>query len=248
MRKLIFILVLFLIGSVSAKAQKMTDLFKDIDNDTILLEFDFPELSDLVKAAQEHHAYHKMQNAQMRNFQSQIDAKKREWLDHFYIDADTRYGLYNYIFVAGNQNVPGITPVDNQFSYYVAFSVRIPLSVFTKTKHEIRALEHTIEQHRAYQQQLNDELERLVIEEYYLMYTFREQMVSFQEVMQTVRTMYLKALRDLERGYISMEALIDIGESKAKAETDFFKAKYEFFMHAEKLMALTGYKFKPQIR
>jgi outer membrane protein TolC len=248
MQKLIIILVFFLMGSVTAMAQKMNDLFKDIDNDTIILNFDFPSLSDLVQAAQENHAYHQMQNAQMRNFQSQINAKKREWMDHFYIDADTRYGLYNYILVAGNQTIPGIAPVENQFSYYVAFSVRIPLSVFTKTRHEIKALEHTIEQHRAYQKQLNDELERLVIEEYYLMYTFREQMVSFQEVMQTVRSMYLKALRDVERGYITMEAMVDMGESKAKAETDYFKAKYEFFMHAEKLMALTGYKFKPQIR
>lgn len=247
MRILAFIVIL-IVGLVPLSAQYSGDLFKNLDSDTVVYNFEFPELSVLIQASHDYHAYHRMQDAQMRNFESQIKAKKREWLDHFYIDADTRYGLYNYIIVAGNQNLPGIAPVENQFSYYVAFSVRIPLSVFSKTKHEINALEHTITQHKAYQEQLNDELTRIVIEEYYLMFTFKEQMISFQEAMQIVRSMYMKALRDMERGYISMEALIDIAESKAKAETDFYKAKYEFFMHAEKLLALTGYKFKPSIQ
>lgn len=247
MRKTVFILIMIL-SILPLKAQYMTDLFKDLDNDTAVFNFELPELSVLIQAAHDYHAYHRMQDAQMRNFESQIKAKKREWLDHFYIDADTRYGLYNYIFVAGNQSLPGVAPVENQFSYYFAFSVRIPLSVFSKTKHEIKALEHTIAQHKAYQEQLDDELTRIVIDEYYLMFTFKDQMLAFQEVMQTVRSLYMKALRDMERGYISMDTFVDIAESKAKAETDFYKAKYEFFMHAEKILALTGYKFKPSIQ
>ena len=139
MRNLVFILIVFL-SVTPLKAQFMTDLFKDLDNDTAVYNFELPELSVLIQAAHDYHAYHRMQDAQMRNFQSQIKAKKREWLDHFYIDADTRYGLYNYIIVAGNQNLPGVAPVENQYSYYVAFSVRIPLSVFSKTRHEIKAL------------------------------------------------------------------------------------------------------------
>lgn len=244
MRYLVFILII-IVSVLPGKAQHVTDLFDDLDNDSVVQDFRTPELSEFLDAALAYHAYHRMQNAQMRNFESQIKAKQREWMDHFYFDADIRYGLYNYIMVTGSQTGPGIAPVDNQYSYYVAFSVRIPFSVFTKTRHEIKSLQHTVAQHKAYQEQLNDELMRIVIEEYYLMRAFREQMFAHQEVMQTVRSMYMKALSDLERGYISMEAVIDIAESKAKAETDFYKAKFEFFMHAEKLFALTGYKFKP---
>lgn len=247
MRNLVFILVLIL-GVMPLRAQLMTDLFQDLDNDTAVYNFELPELSVLIQAAHDYHAYHRMQDAQIKNFESQIKAKKREWMDHIFLEADTRYGLYNYIFVAGNQSIPGVAPTDNQFSYYFAFSFRIPLSVFSKTKHEIRALEHTVDQHKAYQQQLNDELTRIVIDEYYLMFTYKDQMLSFQEVMQTVRSLYMKALRDVERGYISMDNFLDIAEAKAKAETDFYKAKYEFFMHAEKILALTGYKFKPSIQ
>jgi outer membrane protein TolC len=245
MRILVYIFI-FSLGILPIKAQYMTNLFDNIDKDTAVYNFEMPELRYLIEAAHEYHAYHRMQDAQMRNFVSQIEAKRREWMDHFYIDADIRYGLYNYIFLGGaNQNAPGIAPVDNQFSYYVAFSVRIPLSVFSKTKHEIRALEHTIDQHKAYQEQLNDELTRIVIEEYYLMLTFKEQMISFQDVMQTLRAMYMKILRDFERGYVPMDDVRVVAEAKAKAETDFYKAKNEFFMHTEKLMAMTGYKLKP---
>jgi outer membrane protein TolC len=244
MRQTGFILIVIVLV-LPVKAQSVLDLFKGIDNDTVVYNFAVPSLSMLIDAAHEYHAYTRMQDAQIRSVQSQIDAKKREWLDHFYIDADTRYGLYNYIFLAGNETTPGFAPVENQFSYYVAFSVRIPLSVFSKTKHEIKALEHSKAQHKAYQEQLNDELTRIVIDEYYLMLTFKDQMFAFQDVMQTVRSMYLKALRDLEKGYITLESMVDIAESKAKAETDFYKAKYEFYMHAEKIQALTGYKFNP---
>lgn len=242
------LIVLFLTGILQMNAQHVADLFDDLDNDSAVVDFKTPELGEFLDAALAYHAYHRMQDAQMRNFESQIMAKKREWMDHFYIDADTRYGLYNYILVTGNPTSPGIAPTDNQYSYYIAFSVRMPLSVFTKTKHEIRSLQHTVAQHKAYQEQLDDELMRIVIEEYYLMRAFREQMFAHQEVMQTVRSIYLKALGDFERGYISLEAVIDIAESKAKAETDFYKAKFEFFMHAEKLFALTGYKLKPSAK
>ena len=156
-----FLIVVFLVCILPLHSQHVADLFDDLDNDSAVVDFKTPELSEFLDAALAYHAYHRMQDAQMRNFESQIKAKKREWMDHFYIDADTRYGLYNYILVTGNPNSPGISPSDNQYSYYVALSVRIPFSVFTKTKHEIRALQHTVDQHKAYQEQLDDELMRI---------------------------------------------------------------------------------------
>lgn len=242
------IIIILVIGLTPVNAQFTSDMFIELDKDTVVQSFDLPELSEFIDAALEYSAQYRMLEAQMKTMDSQIKTKKIQWLDHFFIDADTRYGLYNYIFVSGAQNSPGIAPTENRFSYFAAFSIRIPLSTFSKAKHEIQTLKHTKDYYKAQQEQLLDELRGYIIEEYYLMRTFKDQMIAHQEVMQTVRSLYMKALRDLERGYINMEDITDFAESKAKAETDFYKAKYEFFMHAEKLFALSGYKLKSAIR
>jgi outer membrane protein TolC len=239
------IIIILMIGLSPVNAQYETNYFHSLDNDSALQSIKLPELNQFIESALEYSAHYRMLEAQMKTMDSQIKTKKIQWLDHFFIDADTRYGLYNYIFVSGAQSSPGIAPTGNRFSYFAAFSIRIPLSTFSKTKHEIETLKHTKEYYKAQQEQLRDELRGYIIEEYYLMRTFKDQMIAHQEVMQTVRSLYMKALRDLERGYINMEDITDFAESKAKAETDFYKAKYEFFMHAEKLFALSGYKLKP---
>lgn len=242
------IIIILMIGLTPVNAQFTSDMFIVLDKDTVVQSFDLPELSEFIDAALENAASIRMQEAQIQGTKSQIKGKKMEWLDNFQLSGDARYGLYNYIFVSENLNDPGIAPTQNRFSYFLAFSIRIPFSIFTKTKQELNTLKHTVEAQQAQKDVSREELIQIVIEKYYAMLAARDLMISHQGAMQTVRSMYIKTINDINKGYKTNDDIMYVTEAKARVESNYFQSKYEFFKLAESLFALTGYKLKPAIQ
>ncbi len=173
-----------------------------------------------------------------------IKMQKKSWLDYIYIDANSRYGLFNQVTISelnsqGGEAV-GLQSAKQQFNYYAGVALKIPLSNFTSKKNELKIFNNTINESKLRRKQLEIDISQLVIEEYFKLISSQKVMKVNQATFQTMKVSYLTALKETENGNMDMNALGVIATNYGKVEESYIIAMNEFYAQYYKLQILTG--------
>lgn len=246
MKKLILntaIIVSFLIASsVLAYAQGNPNLA-----DSMVLNTELPELSQLLDSALVHSPLLRVSDKQISQVLEQIKIEKRSWSDYFSLDANAKYGLYNQVtltdITTSTNNTVSIPSKNQQFNYFFGLTFKMPLSDLANKGNKLKILNENISEKQEQREQLLQQLQQLIIEEYYNLVFLTKSVKINQDILQSLSTSLMKSDKDIQSGFITMESYNTILVQKGKAEENYFKVKSEYYAQYKKLVLITGYKF-----
>lgn len=236
------ILTFFIASSVSSLAQDNLDT-----SDSTVLANELPELNALLDSALLHSPLLKVSDKQISQVIEQIKIEKRSWSDYFSLDANAKYGLYNQLTlsdVTTNPNNTLTVPSKNQqFNYFFGLTFKMPLSDLANKGNKLKILNENIGEKQQQREQFQQQLQQLIIEEYYNLVFLTKSLKINQDVLQSLSISLMKADKDIQSGVITMENYNSMLVQKGKAEENYFKVKSEYYALYKKLMLITGCKF-----
>lgn len=218
--------------------------------DSIAPNSEFPSLDVFIESALTNSPLLKISDKQLSQIFEQIKKEKKSWTDFFYVEANTRYGLYNQISISGatdNQDQANDAILNSnkqQFNYYFGLSLKIPISKIMNGKNEMKILNENFEEKKLQKQEVIDQLKRLVTEEYFNLSYLNKSMKINQDMLQAFTISLMKSEKDLQSGLISLEQYNTMIVQKGKVEDSFYKIQNDYFAQYKKLEILTGYKGK----
>lgn len=169
---------------------------------------------------------------------------RQRWTDYFYLEGTARYGLLNHLTISQLDTEQaasyGLLTQNEQLNYYAGVSVKFPISEFLKRRTEKRKVQLELQQSRVEQEQIRNEIQGKVIEQYYLLKYYQERMNSFQEVLQTIEVSYLDGKRSLEKGHLKLDEFARISEARGKAKDGYLKAMNEYYAQYKIVEVIIG--------
>lgn len=252
MKKTGFILSFFLILAFSVNSQtSLSDLKENLPSDNY--KFLLPELTTCIDSALQNSPLLKASDEQISKLLEEIKIQKKSWLNYVYIDANTRYGLFNQLSIS-QQSDDGANPdmafysAKEQFNYFAGLTIRLPISFFTNNRNEVKMLKQGVKEAELKKEELKKEITRFVIAEYFKLKSLHELLEVHQNNTQSTRLDYLKASKDLEANLISLTEFATISNQNTKALEAFITAKNDYFAQYYLLKLLTGTNLQSEIK
>ncbi|HPE35173.1 MAG TPA: TolC family protein [Bacteroidales bacterium] len=176
-----------------------------------------------------------------------LSFEKRKWLDNLYIEGNTRYGVYDQIYLQGleNETEPpiGILNQRKQTWYYAGVSVKLPLSTIINRKKHLLQTEKAIEVIRQEKEMMADDLTKTIIEGYYDVLFKYESMHTFYAIYQDLRIAYLDAVNRLQEQKVNFHDYAILSSTYGKAKNDYDLAKSDFLKSINMLRFIAGWDF-----
>lgn len=208
-----------------------------------------PPLDLVLDAALKHSPLLKINAEHKKTILNEIQISKKKWLDYFYLEGRTNYGLFNQILIseyniANTPAAQGIVNKSENISYYAGFAVKLPLSSLASRKNQtsINKVNLSINghEHIAIQKEIKQE----IITSYFELKYMEESMRTFYDIYQTLKISHLKAEQDLLNGRIAIDAYALLTSTTGKAKDDFNKARHNYYAHYHLLQDMTGIIFE----
>jgi outer membrane protein TolC len=239
------VFLMLLVFSVNGQTQHNEDSLHLPDLNAYTDVFKIPELQSCIDSAYLNSPLLKASDQQVVQLLEEIKIKKKSWLDYIFIDANTRYGLFNQLSVSqqtGDGSIPDLAFYSNkeQFNYFAGLTIRLPLSFFTNNQNEVKILRHNIREAELKREELKNELTRLVITEYFKLKSLQELLAVHQNNIQSTRLDYLNSSKNLENNMIGLTEFATISNQNTKALEAYITVKNEFFAQFSLLKLLTG--------
>jgi outer membrane protein TolC len=217
------------------------------DSDYVKVMNPIPPLDTLIQSTLKNSPLLKLSDSDLQEILEKIKIEKKAWTDYVFIEGLTRYGQYNQLIVndpvSASATEYGVKTANQQLTYYGGITVKLPISSLISRSSQLRVLKNNLVKTQYQKEQVQIDLKRLVIEEYYKLLNYGQLMRINQEVFQALNISYLKAMKDAANGLIEMSDLSNIMISKGKAEEAYYNAKSDYFIQHDKLEVLTGFKF-----
>ncbi len=248
MQKLIYFFTFHLLFISTVFSQEnLNKPTKTNSNDSLKTEqILLPSLNDLIESAIKNSPLLKVNDREIDKLLEEIKIQKKSWLQYIMFDANTKYGLYNQLSISDQitGESPEISVQSNkeQFNYFAGLTFKIPVTAFTNKKNELKILNYSIQEYELKKEQLKKEISSLVVEEYYKLQNYKEQLEISQNVLQILKFNYLKSERELQNGVINITDFSMISGSYYKSEENYSKSKSEYQAQLHKLQILTGFK------
>jgi outer membrane protein TolC len=215
--------------------------------DSVLIESELPELHVLLDSALINSPLLKVSDKQISQVLEQIKIEKKSWSEYFSLDANAKYGLYNQLTISditsGEQAETGVQSKDQQLNYYVGITFKMPLSDIAKKGNKLKILNDNISEKKQEREELKQQLQQLIIKEYYNLVFLSKSLKINQEILQSLTASLMKSERDFQSGTISIENYNAMLIQKSKAEENYFKVKSEYYAQYKNLELITGCKF-----
>ncbi|MFZ4581012.1 MAG: TolC family protein [Paludibacter sp.] len=240
MNRLKLILVLFLFNlSVFAQTQAKTDSLSNV------LTFDnyiIPELDECIQSTLKNSPLLKASDQQIEIILEDIKIRKKSWLEYLIIDANTRYGLFNQLTLTQETSNPDVAvqSAKEQFNYFAGLTLRIPLSYFSSNKNEQKKLNISIKEAELKKEELKNEINKLVVTEYFKLKRLQELLGVHLNNLQTAQIDYLKSKNDLKSGMLGMTEFAASSTAHAKAVDAFVSTKNDYYAQFYILNILMG--------
>lgn len=246
MQKTIYILIIQILFVFSVLSQEKTiknaipstiDSLKTEKNNP-------PSLSVFIESALKNSPLLNVSEREIDILLEEIKIKKKSWLQFISFDLNTKYGLYNQLSI--NEEIssenPDVAIQSNkeQFNYYAGLSIRLPLATFTNRNNELKIIKGNIKINELKKEQLKKEISTFIIEEYYKLINFKDNMTLDQNTLQIMKIIYLKSEKEVENGILRFEDFSTISGKYFNAEQSFSKSKNEYKSQLYKLQILTG--------
>lgn len=250
MQKLIYIFtfhIIFIFSSIcqeNIKTPLKTNSVDSIKTDKNTL----PELSVFIESAIKNSPLLKVNDREIDKLLEEIKIQKKSWLQYVSLDFNTKYGLYNQLSI--NQEIstenPDVAIQSNkeQFNYFAGITIRLPLGTFANRNNELKIIQQNISVNELKKEQLKKEIITFVIEEYFKLINYKENMIFDQNTLQITKIMYMKSEKEVENGILKFEDFSFISGKYFNAEQSFSKSKNEYKSQLYKLQILTGLKIE----
>ena len=226
--------------SIFAQKQKMLSNAAD----TLKVYKKIPGLNDFIESALKNSPLLKVSDLQIEEMFEKIKKEKKSWSDFVFFDANAKYGLFNQLSIeqiSGGADV-SIKNAREQFNYYAGITFRLPISNFINKKNELNILDKNLNESKLRREQVKNELTQLVIDEYYKLINLSQSMQINQEALQSLEINYLKSLKDVNTGTISLSDFNASVTAKQKVQDTYSKVENEYFAQFFKIQILTGLK------
>ena len=240
MNRLKLILVLFLFNlSVFAQTTAKTD---SLNNVLTYESYLIPDLNECIESALKNSPLLKANDRQIEIILEDIKIRKKSWLEYLIIDANTRYGLFNQLTLTQETSNPDVAvqSAKEQFNYFAGITLRIPFSYFSSNKNEQKKLSISIKEAELKKEELKNEINKLVITEYFKLKRLQELLGVHLNNLQTAQIDYLKSKNDLKSGMLGMTEFAASHTAYAKAVDAFVSTKNDYYSQYYILNILIG--------
>jgi outer membrane protein TolC len=240
MNRLKLILVLFLFNlSVFAQTTAKTD---SLNNVLTYENYLIPDLSECIESALKNSPLLKANDRQIEIILEDIKIRKKSWLEYLIIDANTRYGLFNQLSLTQETSNPDVAvqSAKEQFNYFAGITLRIPFSYFSSNKNEQKKLSISIKEAELKKEELKNEINKLVVTEYFKLKRLQELLGVHLNNLQTAQIDYLKSKNDLKSGMLGMTEFAASNTAYAKAVDAFVSTKNDYYSQYYILNILIG--------
>jgi hypothetical protein len=176
-----------------------------------------------------------------------VDFERRRWMDFIYFEGNTRYGVYDQIYVQGEAD--GLDPQlaflnsRKQTWYYAGVSLKMPLSVLVNSGKHVQQMKISVDAINYEREMLKDELQKQIIESYYTVLFRYESMNTFYTIYQDLKIAYLDAVNRLAEQKINFHDYAILSSTYGKAKNDYDQAKNDFVISLNLLRFMTGWDF-----
>jgi outer membrane protein TolC len=163
-------------------------------------------------------------------------------LEYLIIDANTRYGLFNQLSLTQETSNPDVAvqSAKEQFNYFAGITLRIPFSYFSSNKNEQKKLSISIKEAELKKEELKNEINKLVVTEYFKLKRLQELLGVHLNNLQTAQIDYLKSKNDLKSGMLGMTEFAASNTAYAKAVDAFVSTKNDYYSQYYILNILIG--------
>jgi hypothetical protein len=206
-----------------------------------------PTLAALIDSAMVRSPILKKYDAAIEKENFFIDFERRRWMDYIYFEGNTRYGVYDQIYVQGEAD--GLDPPlaflnsRKQTWYYAGVSLKMPLSVLINSGKHVQQMKISVDAINYEREMLKDELQKQIIESYYNVQFRYESMNTFYTIYQDLKIAYLDAVNRLEEQKINFHDYAILSSTYGKAKNDYDQAKNDFVTSLNLLRFMTGWDF-----
>jgi outer membrane protein TolC len=235
-------LILFL--SAVCFASTMAQSGATLNTDDEVLVHQLPAIQQVIDTAMKNSPLLEMNQLAYEQAVIAIREINQRWLEYLYIEGSTRYGLLNHLTInqldTENTDSYGLLTQNEQLNYYAGISLKFPVSEFFKRRTDKKRAKLEVMENRLQNNEIRDEITKMVIEEYYMLRYYKERINSFQEVLQTIEISYLNAQKGLEKGHLKLNEFANISESRGRARDGYLKAMNEYYAQHKKLEVIIG--------
>jgi outer membrane protein TolC len=245
--KNIILYIILLCSSASLFGQSQIEGYPLGSGNEYTVEKLVPPLAVLIDSALQNSPLLDASRSEVAQIKQDIRMDKKSWTDFLYLEGNGRFGRFDQYTELNqgniNESINGVISETQQVTYFAGISLRLPLSTLTSNHNKTKINNLKIEQTTFNARQIENEIEQLVIEEFYKLKSYEESMYTFQDVTQTLEISYLKAQKDLENGKIEIDEFALLVATRGKAKENYLKARNNFQMQYQKIQVITGFNF-----
>lgn len=231
---LLTLFVLSLLGTPALISQELESL--DLDKE---LREQLIPLDSIIALALENSPVIDYYGALVNKSEHEKQLAKRLWQNNIFGFAN--YSTGDQRILTGSTALPGdVTTSSIATGYRAGIQINIPLYDFTSRRSRIRL--HEAESRAMYhkQEEMALDVQRQVIDEYYMVLGAFESLKARSEGMESMRVYYLVAEQEFKDGIISIGELSQIKNVLSTSEFYFQNAKYDFYRFFGAFAALAG--------
>ncbi len=249
------IIISFTFGSIFAQNDEFTkspSSISELNSGSIIPKLLYiPTLELMIDFALLHSPIVKAKQKEVDIARHELSVTSKQWMDYIHLEGHAYYGLSDQVVLNG-QSIPGASSTgmyskNEQLRYFAGIGVRLPLSSIFSRSDEIDIDRLNIEQANYILEELEENVTRTVIKEYYNLLYLQESMETFLDMFKTLEISYLKAKKDLENGRIDLEIFAKLVASLGNAKDAYYKSKNSYFAQYLSLENIVGISFNEGI-
>jgi len=211
------------------------------------LQVQIPQLKIIISSAIENSSLLEIEEYSAIKINHEIAIIKKKWLDYIFIEGALNYGMYDQIVISDITNEissqTALAARGQNLKYYGGIGVKIPFSELFMRKNRISIKEIEYKQSQSKITELNLEIKKAIIDEYYELIFLKESMDNFLEIFQTLEISKFKAEKDILDGNMDLSDYALLISIVGKAKNDYEKSKNSFLAQYFILQEISGLKF-----
>ncbi|QGY45698.1 hypothetical protein GM418_19085 [Maribellus comscasis] len=179
---------------------------------------------------------------EVKNYQ--IKTEKRVWMKQVGVETGAKYGLFDNLVISEDIGQGDInTQTTEQTRYYLGVYLKLPLSSVVD-KSSINAAKSEVEKVRYQKQKSEQELNELVIKQYYSVVRAHRSIIVKANAVESYRVQMLRAKMDFENNQISVAEYSRLNDMLLNSITSLEDVKIEFEVALQLLEETIGEEIK----
>lgn len=210
-------------------------------------ELTLPSLRAIIDSALKHSPLLKASDAELKTLELDLKIEQKKWSDYIFIEGGGSYGKFDQLVFTEHtesQSIQsGMLNQSTHFRYSVGVGVKLPVSVLLNTKNNVKKANFTKLEFQERQNQVRQDIEEVIISEYYTLQYLNESLKTFTDIYNTLEISYIKAKKDVENGTMELDSFARLVTTLGKAKDTYLKRKHDLHAQYSKLQTIAGISF-----